>query len=127
MPSRLKLGWRWRCVFKAAGDLTAGGLDEALPFVVEVAAGAGLSMEKLSLAGRAKGLTELAAVMVEAVVLERGESPVDDGDMLCAGLVGDVAEVVSRPASSDLLELVQGLSDGLGAGPLHFIGVQEYL
>lgn len=82
MPSRLKLAGRW--VFKVVGDLRAD-LIELLPFVA-VRAGGGISMEKFSLLllEPVNGLTELAAVTVEAdvVVAEWGESPVEDGDML---------------------------------------------
>lgn len=56
-----------------------------------------MSTEKLSLLGVAKGLTALAAVVVVAVaVAEWGESPVEEGDISPAGLVGDRWASTSR-------------------------------
>lgn len=77
IPSRLKLAWRW--VLREVGDLR-GDFMEPLPLVaIAFKDGVGISMEKFSLLGTANGLT---VVVVVLVVVERGESPVDEGDML---------------------------------------------
>lgn len=81
MPSRLKLAWRW--ALRTVGDLR-GDFREPLPFVAW-RYGGGMSTEKFSLLGTGKGLTKVAVVVV---VAERGESPVDEGDILARG--GDV-------------------------------------
>lgn len=67
-------------------------------------------MEKLSLPDAANGLTELAAVTVEVVVAEWGESPVDDGDMLLStGLKGASRRTDDKVA--DGVQPVQRLSN----------------
>lgn len=86
--SRPKLPWRW--AFSAVGDLR-GDFKEPLPFVV-ARAGIVFSTEKLSLLGIANGLTVLAVVVV---VDERGESPVDEGDIVAqTALVARVEQAV---------------------------------
>lgn len=59
---------RW--ILDAVGDLSG------LPFVVEPSCGTEVSMENDSLDGNGNGLPELLAAPAE-----RGESPVDDGDI----------------------------------------------
>lgn len=77
IPSRLKLAWRW--LLRAVGDLS-GDFTEPFPFVaIALRDGVGISIEKFSLLGTANGLTVVAVILV---VVERGESPVDEGDML---------------------------------------------
>jgi hypothetical protein len=75
--------------------LTAvGDLRTPEPFV-EVIRGVGISTEKLSLVGTGNGLTALAVagaveVAVAVAVVECGEPPVDEGDMLTRRLMRGV-------------------------------------
>lgn len=67
----------------------SGDFIEPLPLVV-ARDDAGISMEKSSLFGTANCLAALATV---AVVADRGESPVDEGDIVpLRGLVGQSIE-----------------------------------
>lgn len=78
MPSLLKLG--------ALPDLSdVGDLSTFAPFVA-ASCGDGISIEKLSRLGRGKGLAG-CDVAVIAPAPEWGESPVEDGDIVCARIL----------------------------------------
>jgi ABC-type phosphate transport system permease subunit len=72
MPSLLKLAVL--CVFTAVGDLIA----LVAPFVAAVSPVIGTSIEKLSREGTGNPRVDAVAV----TVADRGESPVEDGDIL---------------------------------------------
>ncbi len=75
MPSRLKLGVR-------ADLMDVGDFRGFVPFVLAVKCGEGISMVK-SLVGTGKCLLALVpATAVSSPVAERGESPLEEGDML---------------------------------------------
>ena len=73
MPSRLKLGVL--ADFRDVGDLS-----ECTPLEEARSWGEGISMEK-SRFGRGNCLTTLACAAPAMVPIDRGESPLEDGDM----------------------------------------------
>lgn len=82
------------------------------PLETAVSDGDGISMLKLSRLGTGKfGLDPgIVAATAVAVVAERGESPVDDGDMLCSlSSVDDVVGNLVWPACRTPARVVESL------------------